>query len=44
MIFKFQIDDIDSKEADDIAVQIMEFLRDELSILVSDYWIGDSDE
>lgn len=41
MIFKFQVDEIENKEADDMAVLIMEFIRDELDHMVSDYWIGD---
>lgn len=36
----FQIENISVKEADDICIQVMEYIRDELDLIISEYWIG----
>lgn len=41
MILKLQIDSVTEKETDDIAEAVLMFLRDELEIIVADYWMED---
>ena len=41
MILRLQIDDVTEKDADDVANDVLLFLRDELGIMVADYWLED---